>query len=88
MPTLSMFFGIIIRMYREENSPHHKPHVHAEYQNNEAVISLSGEVLEGSLPNKKLRMVMVWMDIHAEELEANWKLLHSSGEAFKIDPLR
>ena len=31
MPTLSMFFGIIVKMYNEENAKHNKPHIHAEY---------------------------------------------------------
>ena len=38
MPELSRFFGIIIRMYMEVGSPHHLPHFHAYYQDEEAVI--------------------------------------------------
>ena len=40
MPALSMFFGIIIYMYREVGRRHNSPHIHAEYQDYEAVISL------------------------------------------------
>ena len=25
MPTISMFYGIIVRMYSEPDSPHHEP---------------------------------------------------------------
>ena len=32
MPTLSMFYGIIVYMYNEKGSKHNIPHVHAEYQ--------------------------------------------------------
>lgn len=32
MPALSMFFGIIIYMYREQGGQHNIPHIHAEYQ--------------------------------------------------------
>ena len=53
MPTLSIFFGIIIKMYREINSRHNLPHIHAEYQDFEAVVSLEGELLSGELPKKK-----------------------------------
>ena len=71
MPALSMFFGIIIYMYREQGGRHNLPHIHAEYQDDEAVISLEGELIEGTLPPKKLRMVQTWIDIHHDELAAN-----------------
>ena len=88
MPALSMFFGIIIYMYREVGGKHNSPHIHAEYQDDEAVISLDGELIEGELPRKKLKLVVAWLEIHADELMANWKLL-SNGEApFKIPPLQ
>ncbi|WP_315438690.1 DUF4160 domain-containing protein [uncultured Selenomonas sp.] len=88
MPALSMFFGIIIYMYREVGGKHNSPHIHAEYQDYEAVISLDGELIEGELPRKKLKLVVAWLEIHADELMANWKLL-SNGEApFKIPPLQ
>ena len=47
MPTISMFYGIIVRMYREVGGQHNLPHIHAEYQGSEVVISLDGDVLEG-----------------------------------------
>jgi len=46
MPILSVFYGIIVRMYREKDQRHHKPHVHAEYSGDEVVVTLEGEVLE------------------------------------------
>ena len=64
------------------------PHIHAEYQNNSAVVTLDGDVLEGNLPPKKLRMVQTWIDIHKEDLEANWKLLQDGNDFFKNPPLR
>jgi len=88
MPVLSVFFGIIIRMYREINSRHNLPHIHAEYQDQEAVISLEGELLAGELSNKKMKLVLAWIEIHNEDLQANWKLLSEGKEYFKIDPLR
>ena len=88
MPTLSVFFGIIIKMYREINSRHNLPHIHAEYQEYEVAISLEGEVLSGEIPPKKLKLVQAWIEIHNEDLIANWKLLSEGKEFFKIDPLR
>ena len=88
MPTLSVFYGIIITMYREMGSKHHIPHFHAEYQGQEAVISLDGELIEGNIPIKKLKLIIAWAEIHKENLEANWKLLSEGREYFKIEPLR
>ena len=88
MPTLSVFYGIIITMYREIGGRHNLPHFHATYQGEEAAITFDGEVIEGSLPKKKLKLVIAWAEIHRENLEANWKLLSEGREYFKIDPLR
>ena len=88
MPALSMFYGIIIYMYCESGGQHNKPHIHAEYQDFEVVVSLDGDVIQGKFPPKKLRMVQTWIDIHKEELEANWKLLENGNDCFKISPLR
>ncbi len=88
MPTLSVFFGIIIRMYKEIGGKHNLPHIHAEYGEDEAVFDLDGNKIEGSLPSKKERMVQTWIDIHQEDLVANWKLLQSGEQFFKIPPLQ
>ncbi len=88
MPTLSVFFGIIIRMYKEIGGKHNLPHIHAEYGEDEAVFDLDGNKMEGSLPSKKERMVQTWIDIHQEDLVANWKLLQSGEQFFKIPPLQ
>lgn len=88
MPALSMFFGIVIYMYMEQGGKHSKPHIHAKYQDSVIVIALDGEVLEGDFPRGKKKLVDAWMEIHKEELAANWELLQSGEQYFKIDPLR
>lgn len=87
MPTLSMFYGIIIRK-KELGGKHSMPHIHAEYGESEAVFDFEGNVIEGELPLKKTRMVQTWIDIHNEELVANWKLLSNGEQFFKISPLQ
>jgi len=88
MPILSMFYGIIVRMYCERSARHAKPHIHAEYAGNEVVISLDGETLEGEFPPAKRRLLDAWMEIHRDELAANWTTL-ATGEGFsKIEPLK
>jgi len=77
-------------MYREQGGKHKMIHVHAEYSGEEVVVALDGTVLEGekSFPRNKLKMLEVWMDIHREDLEANWKLLSNGEQFFRIDPLK
>lgn len=88
MPTLSMFYGIIIRMYAEKGGQYNRPHIHVAFSGHEAVVDLSGDVIEGDLPKGKMKLLLAWMEIHNDELEANWKLLCDGEPAFKIDPLR
>ena len=87
MPVLSMFFGIIVRMYKELGGKHNAPHIHAEYSGDE-VVALDGTVLEGGLPRAKMKLLEAWMEIHRDELEANWKLLSNGEQFFRIDPLK
>lgn len=88
MPALSMFYGIIVRMQSERGGRHNKPHIHAIYGDNEIVISFTGEILEGNFPNKQMKLLLAWVALHEEELEANWRLLSAGEGYFKIDPLR
>ena len=53
MPILSLFYGIIVRMYREKGGKHNMPHIHAEFSGEEVVVALDGTVLEGSIPRAK-----------------------------------
>jgi hypothetical protein len=58
MPVISMFYGIIIRLYLIDNKQHSLPHIHARYTEYEASIGIEdGEVLAGKLPRKQLRLV-------------------------------
>ncbi|MFP4086798.1 MAG: DUF4160 domain-containing protein [Desulfobacteraceae bacterium] len=89
MPTISMFYGIIISMFFEIREKHHLPHIHARYQGFKASIAIEdGALLAGELPAKQLRMVQVWVDLHRDELLANWELAKEGIELFRIDPLR
>lgn len=89
MPTISMFYGILILMYFYDNKKHHAPHIHAEYGEHQASIAIeSGEILEGGLPPAKLKLVQAWIEIHRDELFADWKLAIAGEQIFKIEPLR
>jgi len=87
MPTLSMFFGIIVRMYtgRGEHVP---PHIHVYYQDYDATFGIKEiKLIDGELPTRQRRLVEAWMEIHIEELMADWNLAQSGEQPFKIQPL-
>ena len=85
MPTISMFFGIIIRMFVDDHNP---PHFHAIYQDDEALFDLEGNLMKGDMPSKQQKLIAAWATIHHDELVANWNLGNDKEAMFKIDPLR
>jgi hypothetical protein len=71
VPIISLFFGIVIRMYHDEHPP---PHFHAAYQGFEAFVRIEdGEILHGELPRKAARLVRQWALDHRDALMANWE---------------
>lgn len=88
MPVLSMFYGIIIRMQSEKGGKHHLPHIHVVCGEDESVFSLEGEQIEGIISASKKKLVEAWIEIHKEELMADWKLLDEGEQFFKIEPLK
>lgn len=88
MPVISMFYGIIIRMYFYDNKEHFMPHIHIEYQDFRAVLAIeTNEILVGNMPPSKLKLVYAWVEIHKDELLANWKLAVEGNMVFKINAL-
>ena len=64
MPTISMFYGILVLMYFYDNKKHSAPHIHAEYGEYEATIAIEdGSVLSGDLPPAKMKLVQAWIEI-------------------------
>ncbi|KAF0143506.1 MAG: hypothetical protein FD156_2572 [Nitrospirae bacterium] len=89
MPVVSMFYGIIILIFYFDNKKHHRAHIHAQYGEYEAVIAIdNGDVLEGDLPRPKMKLVEAWIEIHRDELLADWQLAVEGQQPFKIEPLK
>jgi hypothetical protein len=83
-----MFHGILIRMYTLDTQHHHVAHLHARFAEHEASIGIAdAEVLAGDLPRKQLRLVQAWVELHRDELMADWQLATSGQKPFRIDPL-
>jgi hypothetical protein len=89
MPAISMFYGLIIYMYFMDNKQHKLPHIHVKYQDNEVIVSIpDGEVPDGSIPKSKMKLLQAWIEIHKDELVADWELAVAGEQPYKIEPLR
>jgi hypothetical protein len=88
MPTISMFFGILIRMFFKDIEKHHTPHIHADYQGQVGTFSIpDGNLLAGELPPNKQKLVVAWIEIHKEDLMADWELAVNGKTPFAIKGL-
>jgi hypothetical protein len=85
MPTISRFYGILIRMYFGDHVP---PHFHALYAECEALIDIrTFEVIRGDLPARAMALVLEWAQQHREELRMDWELCVQNQQPTKILPL-
>lgn len=89
MPAISMFYGIIVYMYFMDIKQHKLAHIHAFYQEHEVIVSiLDGAVLEGDIPANKMKLLQAWIELHKDELLADWELAAKGEQPYKIDPLK
>ena len=85
MPTISTFYGILIRMFYNDHSP---PHFHARYGEFEATIDIGTlEIIQGELPSRALNLVKEWAMINREQLREDWRLCRENTPPAKIEPL-
>jgi shikimate kinase len=89
MAIIAMFYGIIVSMYYLDNKRHHVPHIHVKYQGQDAVIAIpDGKILEGDIKPNKMKLIQAWIEIHQDELMADWELATTGETVFKIEPLK
>ena len=87
MPTISIFNGLIIRMYYAPTE-HNPPHFHVYYQKYNAKVDIETcEIVHGDLPSRQRKLVLAWAELHKEDLFANWELCQNGEEPFNIKPL-
>lgn len=85
MPTISAFYGILIRMFYNDHDP---PHFHAIYGEFQATIHVEElTLLEGHLPRRALELVLDWAELHQAELRDDWARARERRELQKIAPL-
>ncbi len=57
MPAISFFYGLVVYLDYFDEGQHHAPHIHVKYQGEEVVLRIpDGEVLDGTLPRRKLKL--------------------------------
>ena len=84
-----MFYGLIVSMYYLDTKQHKLPHIHIRYGDLEAVYQIpDGVLLEGTLPVNKQKLIEAWIEIHKEDLLANWQLAVTGNAVFRIEPLK
>jgi len=85
MPTISVFYGILIQMFFDDHAP---PHFHVRYAEYRAQINIQTlEPIEGNLPRRALSLVQEWAKEHQTELQENWNLCVQMQSPKKIAPL-
>ena len=85
MPTISIFYGILIQMYFNDHAP---PHFHIRYAEYQGVITIENPMLiEGHLPPRALQMALEWAKLHQGELMDNWLLCQNKSKPNQIAPL-
>ena len=88
MPTISMFYGILIRMYLGKKE-HNPPHIHALYQDHRALFNIkTNKIMEGKLPSDKEQLVAAWIVLHRDELLADWEMAQNDELPYAIEPLK
>jgi NDP-sugar pyrophosphorylase family protein len=71
MPTISSFYGISIVMNYKEHNP---PHFHAFYGEYDISVEIKTGVIIGTMPKRALKMIFEWLELHKDELLADWEL--------------
>jgi len=82
MPTIAMFYGMIVQMYSDD---HNLPHIHVRNAEFKASYDLDGKLLAGKLPLKQHNFIVAWIQLNKELLEANWENVKCNVPVIKIE---
>lgn len=86
MPTISTFYGLVIRMYFNDHAP---PHFHVEYAEFKATVTIQTlTIASGKLPRRAQMLVLDWAELHQAELLEDWQLCMDKQQPRQIAPLQ
>ncbi len=83
MPKIASFLDMEIYMYWRDHMLPHINIISAEYRCN---VDFNGNILNGTLPNKKYKIIKKWIEMHKNELNNNWKLIKNLEHPERIAP--
>lgn len=82
MPTISMFYGISIKMFSSDHNP---PHIHAVYSGAVGLLDIQTlTFIEGDLPKRARKLVIEWASLHQNALMEMW----NSKQLSSLPPLK
>ena len=86
MPTICIFYGIVIQMFWNDHAP---PYFHARYGEYQGIININElRMIEGNLPQRALNLILDWAQLHQSELLTDWELCIQKQMPNKIEPLQ
>jgi hypothetical protein len=86
MPTISSFYGILIRMFFNDHAP---PHFHVQYAEFKATVDIMTLTISaGQLPRRAQELVLDWAELHQKELLEDWQLCMDKQQPNQIEPLK
>ena len=85
MPQISTFYGLIILMNFKDHSP---PHFHVWYGDYKITITIQNGIVTGKMPQRALKMVFEWLEIHRNELLQEWEKAQKGETLTQITPLQ
>jgi len=85
MPEISRFYGLFIFMNFKDHSP---PHFHVRYGDYKVTVTIENGIVTGEMPQRALKMIFDWLDIHREELMDDWELSQKGEKLNRIEPLK
>ncbi len=85
MPTISVFYGLVVQMFFRDHLP---PHFHVRYGEFSATIDIRKlALMGGGLPSRALKLALDWAKLHQDELLENWRLCEAMQAPNSIAPL-
>jgi len=84
MPQISAFYGLIILMNFKDHAP---PHFHVWYGDYKVTITIQDGIVTGKMPQRALKMVFEWLEIHREDLLQEWEKAQKGEKLTQISPL-
>ena len=84
------FVALVLRLkhWLMNFKDHNPPHFHVWYGDLKAIVTIEDGIVKGEMPQRALKMIFDWLEVHKVELLLDWYLAQKGEELFKIEPLK